>query len=105
MMFFVCLAVDSRRTFIYSYIVRSAQFRWIDWNQEHATKHGCSIQEIESTVVGAGRGFPRKVGLGKWQIIGRGMGGRMIEVIYVLDDDGTVFVIHAMPLTTRRKRS
>jgi hypothetical protein len=37
-------------------------------------------------------------------VIGRGIGGRLIEVVYVLDEDGTAFVIHAMPLTTRRRR-
>ncbi len=37
-------------------------------------------------------------------MIGRGTGDRPVEVIYLLDDDGTAFVIHAMPLTTRRKR-
>jgi hypothetical protein len=40
----------------------------------------------------------------KWLVIGRGIGGRLIRVIYLLDDDQTVFVIHAMPLTTRRRR-
>lgn len=29
----------------------------------------------------------------------------MVEVVYTLDDDGTAFVIHAMPLTVRRRRS
>lgn len=79
-------------------------FRWIDWNREHATKHGCSIDEIESVVRNAGRGFPRKSDRKKWQVIGRGTGERVIEVVYVLDDDGTAFVIHAMPFTTRRRR-
>jgi hypothetical protein len=36
---------------------------------------------------------------------GRGQGGRMIQVINAIDDDGTIFIIHAMPLTTRRRRS
>jgi hypothetical protein len=37
-------------------------------------------------------------------VIGRGQGGRFVKVIYVLDRDGTAYVIHAMPLTTRRRR-
>ena len=28
----------------------------------------------------------------------------MLEVIYVLDEDDTMYVIHAMPLTMRRRR-
>jgi hypothetical protein len=84
--------------------VAPRQFRWIDWNEAHATKHGCTIGEIESVVRNAGRGFPRKRDRKKWLVVGRGTGGRPIRVIYVLDDDGTAFVIHAMPLTTRRRR-
>ena len=80
------------------------RFRWIEWNREHATKHGCTIREIESVVRNAGRGFPRKHDRKKWLVIGRGTGGRMIRVIYLLDPDGNAFVIHAMPLTTRRHR-
>jgi hypothetical protein len=80
------------------------QFRWIDWNREHATKHGCIIAEIESLVRYPGRGFPLKREQDKGLVIGRGIGGRVIRVIYVLDPDRTVFVIHAMPLTTRRRR-
>jgi uncharacterized DUF497 family protein len=80
------------------------EFRWIEWNQDHATKHGCTIYEIESVVRNAGRGFPRKLDSEKRLVIGRGVGGRFIRVVYVLDDDGTGLVIHAMPLTTRRRR-
>jgi uncharacterized DUF497 family protein len=84
--------------------VALTQFRWIEWNREHATKHGCTIREIESVVRSAGRGFPRKMDRKKWLVIGRAMGGRVIEVIYLVDEDGTAFVIHAMPLSTRRRR-
>jgi hypothetical protein len=80
------------------------EFRWIEWNREHATKHGCIIAEIESVVRNAGHGFPRKTDRAKWTVAGRGVGDRLIEVVYVLDDDGAAFVIHAMPLTTRRRR-
>jgi hypothetical protein len=79
-------------------------FRWNEWNLEHATSHGCSIPEIETIVRRAGRGFPRDIGKEKWLVQGRGTGDRLIEVIYVLDEDDTIYVIHAMPLTTRRRR-
>lgn len=80
-------------------------FRWNAWNQDHATAHGCEIDEIESVVRRPGRGFPQKIGDEKLMIEGRGIGGRMIRVVYVLDEDDTIFVIHAMPLTARRRRS
>ena len=81
-------------------------FRWNRWNIEHATKHGCDIREIELVVNAGGRGFPRKQGDGKWLVQGRGNGGRIVEVVFVKDDPpaNTIYVIHAMPLTTRRRR-
>lgn len=79
-------------------------FRWIEWNVDHATRHGCTIAEITHLLLNPPRGFPRKVGNQKRQVIGRGTGDRVMEVMYLLDDDDTFFVIHAMPLTTRRRR-
>jgi uncharacterized DUF497 family protein len=79
-------------------------FRWNDWNLDHATKHGCRIEEIESVVRRAGHGYPQRWRNGTWRVEGRGRGDRVMEVVYVLDPDDTVFVIHAMPLTTRRRR-
>jgi hypothetical protein len=52
----------------------------------------------------AARPFARRRDNDKWLVIGRGQGDRFVEVIYVLDDDDTIFIIHAMPLTTRRRR-
>lgn len=101
---FVPIDFETEATFLYDYVVAPTQFRWIEWNREHATKHGCTIPEIESVVRNAGHGFPRKRDRKKWLVIGRGTGGRMIRVIYVLDSDGAAFVIHAMPVITRRRR-
>jgi hypothetical protein len=79
-------------------------FRWIEWNRDHATLHGCEIPEIESVVRRARRHEVRNIGGGKWRVIGRGTGDRVVEVIFLRDPDGTLFVIHAMPLITRRRR-
>ena len=54
----------------------AGDFRWNDWNCEHATGHGCTIPEIESVVRNRGRGFPRRIGDGKYLVQGRGVGGR-----------------------------
>lgn len=82
----------------------SEGFRWNAFNIEHAVKHGCSIAEIEMVVSREIR-RARKAGFGKWMVEGRGIGDRMIRVIFVYDGDGkTIYVIHAMPLTTRRRR-
>jgi len=37
-------------------------FRWNEWNIEHEQNRRCIIEEIESVVNSASRGFPRKIG-------------------------------------------
>lgn len=81
------------------------RFRWNDWNLEHATKHGVAISEAEQVVRGARKPFPLKGPNDKWSVWGRGSGGRFLQVVFVLDDDDTVYVIHARPLTDNEKRS
>jgi len=76
-------------------------FRWIEWNTAKVAKHGVSILEAERVVRSAGRPYPRKIGGGKWQVVGRGQGDRWIQVIYLIDPDQTLFVVHAMPVRTR----
>jgi uncharacterized DUF497 family protein len=81
------------------------EFRWNDWNEEHATKHGVAMVEAEHVVLGAIRPWPRYMGNGKWMVEGRGQGDRFVRVVYLVDPDDTLYVIHAMPLTTRRRRN
>ena len=78
--------------------------RWNDWNIEHIAKHGVSPEEAELALSNARRPFPRKIDDDKWLVWGRGVGGRPLQVIFVLDDDEAAFVIHARPLTDREKR-
>jgi len=80
------------------------QFRWNRWNLEHVAKHGVSPDEAASALRGAARRYPRKVGADRWLVWGRGRGGRLLQVVAVLDREDTVFVIHARPLTEREKR-
>ncbi len=80
------------------------RFRWNDWNLDHATRHGVSVGEVERVVLNARRPYPRRVDRDRWQVVGRGQGDRVIQVIFLVDPDGTIYVIHAMPLTTRRRR-
>lgn len=75
------------------------EFRWDDWNSEHATRHGVSIQEAEALVR---RGPARHVGDNRYRVLGRGQGGRFIQVIYVAEPQ-TFYVIHARPMTEREK--
>ena len=79
-------------------------FRWNEWNVEHIGLHGVSPSEAELVVQSASRPFPRKIHEDKWLVWGRGNGGRLIQVIFVLDENDTAFVIHSRPLTDREKR-
>jgi uncharacterized DUF497 family protein len=79
-------------------------FRWIEWNLEKIARHGIAVVEAERVVRSAARPYPRRIEKGKWQVIGRGQDDRWVQVIYVVDPDDTLFVIHAMPLISRRRR-
>ena len=79
-------------------------FRWNQWNLEHTTKHGVTVAEVEYVVRNARRPYPTEIASEKWVVIGRGNGERFIQVIFVLDWDGTKYVIHAMPVNPRRPK-
>jgi uncharacterized DUF497 family protein len=82
----------------------SMDFRWNQWNIEHLDNHGVDPGEAEDVVRGAERPFPRRIGEDKWLVWGRGRGGRLLQIIFVVDHDGTLFVIHGRELTEREKR-
>jgi uncharacterized DUF497 family protein len=79
-------------------------FRWNDWNVEHIGTHGVSPEEAEPLIRAARRPYPRKIHEDKWLVWGRGRGGRMLQVIFVMDDDDSIYVIHARPLTEQERR-
>jgi uncharacterized DUF497 family protein len=79
-------------------------FRWIDWNEEKVARHGVTPEEAEHVVNHARRPFPEQHGE-KLFVAGPTAGGRWLQVIFVLDDSETAFVIHARPLNeAERKR-
>jgi len=59
-------------------------FRWNEWNTQHIAAHGVDPDEAEIVVTQAKRPYP--------------------QVIYILDEDGTIYIIHARPMTDREKR-
>jgi uncharacterized DUF497 family protein len=81
------------------------EFRWIDWNRDHIAEHGVDWEEAETIVRQAQPPFPRQIEEDKLLVIGRGRGGRFLQVVYVLDHDETVFVIHARALTERENET
>jgi uncharacterized DUF497 family protein len=79
-------------------------FRWNEWNEEHLANHGIPPEEAEAVVESACRPFPRKIDNDKWLVWGRGAGGRLLQVVFLVEEDDSVYVIHARPLTDREKR-
>ncbi len=78
-------------------------FRWNDWNEEHVWKHGVSLEEAEHVVETARSPFPRMIEDDKRLVWGRGKGGRLLQVIFLLEEDDAIYVIHARPLTEKEK--
>jgi uncharacterized DUF497 family protein len=79
-------------------------FRWNDWNLEHATKHGVTPEEAEQVVLDASPPFPESGGDDKFRVWGRTVFGRLLQVVYIEDPEGTTYIIHARPLTDQEKR-
>ncbi len=65
-------------------------FRWTDWNVEHIARHGVDPAAAEDAILGAARGFPRRAGADKWLAWGPDANGRLLQVIFVLRDDGGI---------------
>jgi hypothetical protein len=84
-------------------VKRPYRFRWIQWNTDKAELHGCTPAEAERVVSNPVRGYPRRDGK-KYLARGRGQGNRWVQVVYLIDPDGRIFVIHAMPLVSRRRK-
>lgn len=78
-------------------------FRWIDWNLEKIARHGLSTDEVEFVVNNPIPPYPRKEGE-KSIVAGPTRSGLWIQVIYVFDPDGRIFVIHSRSLDTEESR-
>jgi uncharacterized protein len=81
----------------------SPAFRWNRWNAQHIARHGVDPEEAEDVVLGARPPYPLERLDDKFLVWGPGRGGRLLQVVFVLDPDDTVYVIHARPLTEAEK--
>jgi len=81
-----------------------AAFRWSRWNVEHIARHGVDPDEAEDVVLDARPPYPLQRPDDRFIVWGPGRGGRLLQVVFVLDPDETVYVIHARPLTEAEKR-
>ena len=80
------------------------EFRWIEWNIDKVVDHGVTLKEAESVVEGAADPHPQHREDGKFLVWGATTAGRLLQVVFLLDQDDSVFIIHARPLTEREKR-
>jgi uncharacterized DUF497 family protein len=79
-------------------------FRWNDWNVEHNAEHGIVTEQAEYLVLTARSPWPSYEGDDRWLVRGQDQAGRCLQVAYLIDPEGTIYVIHARPLTDREKR-
>jgi hypothetical protein len=96
------MGVDFRACLFYKKLV---WFRWNEWNIDHVATHGVTPEEAEYVVEHARRPFPRYEGDGKYLVRGQSDAGRWLQVVYVFDPPGVVYVIHARPLKESERRS
>ena len=80
------------------------EFRWNEWIPIILRSTACGRKRPRRSY-GAPGGHMRHTE-GKRLVRGRGVGGRLIQVIFIIDDDEdeTIYVIHARPLTHKEKR-
>jgi uncharacterized DUF497 family protein len=79
-------------------------FRWNDWNTDHIAKHGIVPKQAEQVVLRARTPWPSYEGDNRWLVRGPDQNGLYVQVVYIIDPDATIYVIHARPLTPREKR-
>ena len=79
------------------------EFRWNDWNVAHIADHGVTPEEAEWVTNHARPPFPADAGDGKTVVRGQSDTGRYLQVIYLLEPDDVVFVIHARALSEKEK--
>lgn len=78
-----------------------AEFRWNEWNLAHIGRHAVRPEEAEWVV----NRYPASDGgEDKYKTWGQTAVGRYLQVVFVLDPAGMVYVIHARDLTDREKR-
>ena len=80
------------------------EFRWNAWNVEHIGDHGVMPAQAEFVVNHPDPGYPQRGKEGKYLVRGQDEAGTYLQVIYVFDPPGVVYVVHARPLTEIEKR-
>ena len=80
------------------------EFRWIEWNIDKVVDHGITPEEAEHVVEGATHPYPLCREDDKFLVWGATSIARLAQVVFLIDEDDMVFIIHARPLTEKEKR-
>jgi uncharacterized DUF497 family protein len=81
------------------------KFRWNEPNVDHIGEHNIVPAEAAYVVNHPFRGYPRAMEDEKYLVKGQTAEGQYIQVIYVFDPPGVVYVIHARPMTLKERRA
>ena len=68
-------------------------FRCIEWNRDKVADHGVQPDEAEFVIDHARRPYPMKIDDEKRLVWGQTPAGRCLQVIYLIDIEGSIFVI------------
>jgi uncharacterized DUF497 family protein len=79
------------------------QFRWNEWNREKVALHNVAPEEAEYVVRHARRPFPLRVKDQRRMVWGQTAAGDYLQVIYLLESEDEVYIIHARPLRAIEK--
>lgn len=79
-------------------------FRWNDWNLDKVARHAVRPEAAEQVVRTASRPWPRRARDRRVLVWGPTNAGRLLQIVYVLDVDDTVSVIHGRPLNETEKQ-
>jgi uncharacterized DUF497 family protein len=80
------------------------RFRWNAWNREKVQRHNVSPEEAQYVIRHARRPFPMRVERQKRIVWGQTAAGEYLQVIYLLENDDEVYIIHARPLAHGEKK-
>jgi uncharacterized DUF497 family protein len=80
------------------------EFRWNEWNESHISAHGVEPEEAEEVVRRARPPYPLVSAGEKFLVWGPTAEGKFLQVVFVVEEEDSVFIIHARPLTDREKK-
>ncbi len=79
------------------------EFKWIGWNVEKCLRHGVTPDAAEYVIQNARSPYPTGIDDDKILVCGQSEDGQYLQVIFLVQEDGVLFVIHARPMTEKEK--